>query len=133
MRASVTSLGPRKRDKLIAAWRQVRPRVVTANWRLDAEYAQGAAWKTTRSTVFLTTEFIDGELWLHMSFSHLDETPTWDELRDAKRIFMGANTKAVSVVPPSGEHYNLHPYCLHLFVCLERDPLPDFRDAKGRL
>jgi hypothetical protein len=28
---------------------------------------------------------------------------------------------------------NIHPNCLHLFVCVDNDPLPDFTRGEGLL
>ncbi len=139
MRVAVETLGRRKQRRLVEAWSECAPRVVDARWALDESFIQGARWfvrdavNQIRSTLILCTEWIDGKVWLHLSISHVDKTPTWDELLEAKRHFMGTNTKAISVIPPAAEHYNHHEHCLHLFACLDGDPLPDFRDAKGRV
>ena len=69
----------------------------------------------------------DGKRWLHVSCSHQDRLPSWDELREVKDIFIGRDELAVQVLPSETEYVNHHPYVLHLWHCLDGRPLPDFR------
>jgi hypothetical protein len=46
-------------------------------------------------------------------------------------MFVGSARKAVMVLPAEEEHVNIHPFCLHLYSPLDRDPLPDFRMNGG--
>jgi hypothetical protein len=69
----------------------------------------------------------DGQRWIHVSFARPDKVPTWADASRVKRVFVGEERKAVQVMPCVSEHVNFHPHCLHLFACLDRDPLPDFR------
>jgi hypothetical protein len=69
----------------------------------------------------------DGHLWVHLSVAGRDRLPTWPELVAVRDWIVGAEAKAIQVVPPRSEYVNLHPFCLHLWVCLDGDPLPDFR------
>lgn len=75
----------------------------------------------------------DGKKWAHLSVSHRDRLPTWEELARVKEDFLGTHTKAVQILPPRAEWVNIHPNVLHLFCCLEGDPLPDFTRGKGTL
>lgn len=79
-------------------------------------------------TIILEVECIDGELWAHLSMSNIraKRVPSWKELRWCKEYFLG-DRKAVQVLPPRAEYVNINPHVLHLYACLERDPLPDFR------
>lgn len=70
---------------------------------------------------------LDGQRWIHVSCARPDKIPTWNDMALVKRVFIGEERKAVQVMPPIAEHVNFHPRCLHLFSCLDRDPLPDFR------
>jgi len=71
-----------------------------------------------------------GSLWAHLSVGAQNakpkRVPTWEELGWCKRYFLG-DRKAIQVLPPRAEYVNDNPHVLHLFVALERDPLPDFR------
>lgn len=71
----------------------------------------------------------DGRPWRHFSMALRSRLPTWDELRRAKDIFLGEDARAIQVLPPKAEYVNIHPYCLHLFVCLDGEPIPNFTDG----
>lgn len=73
----------------------------------------------------------DGKLWLHVSASRRDRVPSYTELCEVKRVFVGAERMAVSVYAPETEHFNLHRFCLHLWAPIGHSPLPDFRRASG--
>lgn len=68
----------------------------------------------------------DGHVWLHVSVSHPKRVPNYDELAYVKRHFVGRDKKAIMVFPDEANHVNTHPFCLHLFHCLDGDPLPEF-------
>lgn len=72
-------------------------------------------------------------IWVHLSLSHPKRLPTWTELVDAKELFIGLERAAYQVVPPRSQYVNLHPYCLHLWSCLDEDPMPDFSMGSGSL
>lgn len=81
-------------------------------------------------TVAVTTsEESDGDAWLHASFSRRHRVPDWNDVTRVKHVFIGDHRKAVSILPATTEHVNLHPRCLHLWSNLDRDPLPDLRNA----
>lgn len=71
-------------------------------------------------------QYGDNRLWLHLSISHRRRMPTYEELTYMKRHWAGEERKCIMVLPPKSEHVNIHPRCLHLYCCLEEDPLPDF-------
>ena len=115
------------------------PRVLQPNVRVHDDYpnAKRCAVRLNGAllTIILEVECIDGEIWAHLSMSVPGKrVPTWDELRWCKEYFLG-DRKAVQVLPPRAEYVNINPYVLHLYACLERDPLPDFRgiDRTGRI
>jgi len=69
----------------------------------------------------------DDRKWLHISASRRARIPDYEDMCLVKRIFIGAQRKAVMVFAPESEHINDHSYVLHLWACLDGDPLPDFR------
>lgn len=73
----------------------------------------------------------DEKIWLHVSLSRPTRMPNWNELRRVKDAFVGKDRKAIQVFPKQDEYVNIHPHVLHLFACLEGDPLPDFRRGSG--
>lgn len=64
--------------------------------------------------------------WMHASIAHSSRLPTWSEVRELKDRFIGADKKAVMVLPAESDYVNIHPYCLHLWHCPSGDGLPDF-------
>lgn len=75
----------------------------------------------------------DRKMWLHFSMSTAARVPNWDELVRAKEIFLGVESRAIQVIPPRSEYVNLNKRVLHLFVCLDGNPLPDFTQGGGTL
>lgn len=68
----------------------------------------------------------DGKKWIHVSASHPNRPPTWATMCVVKERFLG-DRRAIQVHVPRDQWVNLHPYCLHLWCCLDGDGLPDFR------
>lgn len=68
----------------------------------------------------------DGKFWAHVSFSRPDRMPSYFDMADVKRLFIGENLKAIMVLPPSSHHVNIHSFCLHLWHCTSEDGLPEF-------
>lgn len=82
-------------------------------------------------TVFVGEFEQDGDRWLHVSCSHHNKLPKWKELREVKNIFVGREKTAIQIFPHESQYVNIHPYCLHLWCCLDRDILPDFTIDTG--
>jgi hypothetical protein len=68
----------------------------------------------------------DGKLWYHVSFSRRDRVPDYADMVCVKRIWFGDERWAIQVFPPRTKHVNIHPFCLHLWYCLEDCPIPEF-------
>jgi hypothetical protein len=60
----------------------------------------------------------DAGYW-HMSISHPNRYPTFDEIRDARYEFMPDNIVAAMLYPPKSEYINVHPNCFHLWEIKE--------------
>jgi hypothetical protein len=52
-------------------------------------------------------------------------------LAEAKDMFLGRERLALHLFVPRSQHVHLHPYCLHLWCCLDGDPVPDFTNGTG--
>lgn len=105
------------------------PRILPASWRLHRTTVDGAHYVqafTGLSIIVSGATELDGKRWVHLSVAHPSRLPTWAELVDAKEFLVGKDEYAVQVLPPRAEHVNIHPYCLHLFHCVEGNQLPDF-------
>lgn len=68
---------------------------------------------------------LDGRRWAHVSVSRPDRCPTWDEMAEIKRDFLG-DLGAIQVAPPQADHVDLHKTCLHWWAPLDAWPLPSF-------
>lgn len=114
---------------------QALPRVLPVGWRHPAGQPDNCFQSIVHSlAVFLSVErHSDSRRWLHVSVSHRDRIPSWDELRSIKDLFIGRDKKAIQVLPPESEYVNHCPRCLHLWCCLDGDGLPDFRRHGGTL
>lgn len=56
----------------------------------------------------------DGGKW-HLSISHKNRLPTYEELKDARYRFCPDVKYMAQIFPPKEEFVNIHPYCLHLW------------------
>jgi hypothetical protein len=107
---------------------QLCPRVLPAGWQPIPEMAGGFINRQRKlGAMFSVEREADGKRWVHVSVSHRDRVPTWDELRSVKDWLLGRDTLVVQVLPPEAEYVNVHPYVLHLWHCLDGRPVPDFR------
>lgn len=70
--------------------------------------------------------FWDGTRWIHASCSRKDRMPTYEDLAEMKAVFFGPDRQALQVFPKKSKHVNIHPFCLHLWSCMDGDGLPDF-------
>lgn len=75
----------------------------------------------------------DGKWWLHASVSRRDsKMPTHEDLSDLKRLCIGDGKYAYQVFPPESLYVHKPPTpggkkeVLHLWHCLDGDPLPEF-------
>lgn len=72
----------------------------------------------------------DGRAWLHLSVSHRDRIPNWNELSKAKQDFLG-DIEAYQVMPPKARYVNIDPRVLNLYAPLNGPVLPDFTRGTG--
>lgn len=72
----------------------------------------------------------DGKRWHHVSMSRASRMPTYEDVSLVRRVFIGEAVECYQVFPPASRYVNRHPFCLHLWHCLdvrEGAVLPDFR------
>lgn len=113
---------------------QYLPKILPASWRAVQEAMDGRAYVNAwgMSVIVAFSRELDGRRWAHFSIAHVKRLPTWDELKDAKFIFLG-DLKAIQILPSQKEYINIYSHVLHLFACLDGDPLPDFTRGSGSL
>ena len=76
----------------------------------------------------------DGKRWLHASVSRRGRTlPTYEDLAMLKHFCIGDDKAAYQVFPPESNYVHAPPVrggrktqVLHLWHCLDGDPLPEF-------
>lgn len=81
-----------------------------ASWRTLTTFDDGAmlAHRDGRRVILSVAREQDGKRWMHLSISRPDRLPSYGDLCDAKRVFVGADRKAIQVFAPEAEHVNLH-------------------------
>lgn len=51
---------------------------------------------------------------LHLSISHADRYPTWDEIHQARYELLPKEKTFAMILPPKKEYVNVHNNCFHL-------------------
>ena len=64
---------------------------------------------------------VNGHDYIHCSVSKDNRLPTWDELLEAKNLFIGRDKEAFQFFPVEKEYVNLCKNCLHIWCCLTKD------------
>lgn len=111
------------------------PTVLPTGWTIVERAADGLRYFYRRPLRWPILSVIasgcteeDGQRWIHLSCAYMDtkRLPEWDVLVRARDVVLGHDAKALQVLAPRSEHINIHRYCLHLWHCVDGDPLPDF-------
>jgi hypothetical protein len=106
------------------------------SWIEVEKRMDGSAW-VNKSLGLLVIESTnkeqDGKTWKHVSMSRKSRLPTYDDMKIVKQQFIGDDHSAIQIFPRKTEHVNIHPYCLHLWCCLDGDPFPDFTNGSGSI
>ncbi len=113
-----------------------KPKIIPPGWGMHEVREDGWHWVqmlTGLSVILSGEKEADERRWMHASVAAPTRLPTWDELRAVKEWTLGTEAKAIQVIPPRSQYVNLHPYCLHLFACIDGDGLPDFTHGSGSL
>jgi hypothetical protein len=120
---------------ILPAWFPAQPHV---SWRETTESMPGipparAYHRVYRKdgegllVVVSCAERDDRKRWLHVSVSRRDhKIPTWEQLCQVKRVFIGDDRTALQILPPKAKWVNIHTACLHLWCSLDGDVTPDF-------
>ena len=58
---------------------------------------------------------------LHLSISHQDRYPKWDEIKEARDYFLPPGKIFIMALPPEKYYVNLHKNCFHLWELSEDD------------
>lgn len=114
---------------------RVLPRILPSGWEHWGPSAGGFA--STSGLRVLSSVVVDreqdGRRWHHVSASRANRLPSWEDMCEVKELFVGLERKGIQIFPPRSEYCNGHPFCLHLWSCLDDVAwLPDFR-FNGRI
>ncbi len=121
------------KDNFIEEWKLMPPRGHwrTIGWRWEGFTCGNATWVKPNFVATLSAHLEDdGKRWMHLGVSHIDRTPSYEELCEARRAFLN-DRLAYQLFVPAAEHFSLHPHCLHLWAPLDHRPTPDFRHGDG--
>lgn len=113
--------------------RELVPSTLPEEWRYEGYNNSGSLFRRRGGVTVISSAHIerDQKLWLHVSASRRDRVPNYSEMCEVKRVFIGAGRMAIAIYPAEDEHFNLHPFCLHLWAPIGHAPLPDFRRESG--
>lgn len=105
----------------------VLPARAPYGWRYLQRGADGLlALAASGVRVIASGDRFDGERWLHVSVSRPAGLPSYADLVQVKRTFIGDERYAYQVFAPVSTHVNIAEV-LHLWASLDRPcPLPDF-------
>lgn len=122
-------------------------------WILVESLGDGEKWvKSDLTVIWSIAVETDREAWLHLSVSRVPHAfkdgtrgviaavvlPSYEDLKQAKALFIGESRYAYSVWPPAVKHVNIHQGVLHLFSRLTGEwddgmSLPDFTRGLGTI
>jgi hypothetical protein len=140
--AAQPSIESRMHQMSSADWRVVWSRIdeglkrMPEHWQCMVRGDDGIQCITDRlrmKAIFSGCREDDGKLWLHLSVSTERGVPNWEQMVKAKNIFLGEDALAVQIFPRKANYVNLHKYVLHLWECLDADPVPDFSSGTGSI
>ena len=113
---------------------RLMPTVLPAEWRRLADPVFPFRFLSRSGlSVLASAARHEGKFWLHVSLSRQRLMPSYDDLADVKRVFIGEGKTALMVLPPKVKHVNIHRFCLHLWHCIDGDVTPDFTRGTGSL
>ena len=92
-------------------------RVRSGRMGTDAAYGNNGAFDLTQRFHGKHTFAIasDQEGWEHVSVSHPDSMPTWEEMCIVKDLFWDREACVMQLHPPARNYVNNHQFCLHLW------------------
>lgn len=97
----------------------------------DGTPQRGFRHTTNGLRVIVTGAYHEGKRWLHVSASKSTSTPSWGEMWEVKRVFVGEDRRAIMVSPPKEFYVNVHKFTLHWWACWDDDGLPEFSRGLG--
>ena len=112
-----------------------RPVIHDPAWTLVQDGYDGGAYQSSNGlrVIVSAAKEADGVVWLHMSASRPSRCPSYEDMVEAKRRFLG-DRHAYQCFVPLAEHININPYVLHLWAMADGErSLPDFSAGTGTI
>lgn len=103
---------------MIAGDKRLMVKKVTVD-PINRERFAGSGWLVTNPKRISEAAFMmfgsseDG--WEHVSVSHSNRCPTWDEMCMAKDVFWRDDEACYELHPVREVYINMHKYCLHIW------------------
>lgn len=92
---------------------KIKPSLILINILADKDSKLIGVYKVNECLLVIISH--DGDLKeLHISISHNNRYPTWDEIRNIKYYFYPSVPMAI-IFPSDPDYVNLHENCFHLF------------------
>ena len=66
-------------------------------------------------TIVILVSHNDDEGGWHLSMSHKNTMPTYEEMKDFRYKFLPNGINACEIFPPREKFVNIHPFCRHLW------------------
>lgn len=76
---------------------------------------------------------LDKKKWLHVAISYRNRQPSYKDMCEVKRLFVGPDKIAYQCFVPENQHVNINPYCLHLWHPCEGPVTPDFTNGTNSI
>jgi len=112
------------------------PESLPVGWKKLRDMLDGAMYKRSSDGMTVITSGsieLDDKRWAHVSMAHRGRVPSYGDMVIVKNLFIGRNKRAIQLFVDERDHVNLHPYCLHLWHCLDEDGIPDFTRGTGSI
>jgi hypothetical protein len=55
----------------------------------------------------------------HLSISHPDRLPEWEEIKQARYDLLNRSMDFAMILPREGDYINLHNFCMHIWEIKE--------------
>lgn len=114
-----------KGDLRLADGRVLRPRIgydlrkIAGNKATRDGFLENRGWYHEPSD-FAVAASIDDTRWgllLHVSMSHHDHDPSWEEIKLVKDAFFPGDCDAMMMLPRKADYVNIHSHTFHLIQC----------------
>lgn len=69
-------------------------------------------YSTSTDCLIMVSSELTGK---HLSISHQERYPTWDEIKSARYKLMDKNTDAIMYLPKESDYVNVHQNCFHVY------------------